>query len=366
MHCFYGCGKPALFTFKNGKGCCSTVRAKCEAVRKETSIRLTTKDLVTGLTPLETGIEKMKKTIDPVTGLSLFDLKTQNMKRAINTTNPVTGLTPRQKADQKYQEIDPETGLSKRQLAALKANLKLDDIDPKSGKTKRQLKGEISSVRQKSMTKEKKKAKAEKIKISMNQIDEATGLTKKQLAALKTSATKTKIDPETGLSIAQQTAIKNSQNQNWLKNNTRGRASKQSLKIFGPLKELLKSLNLKIYVGDKDGREYFLHDHQNKCIRFYDFCLPELKIIVEFHGERYHPNPQTLTKEEWESWYSPYTKTSADEVRSVDIIKEKIALEAGFEYHIIWSSHDTQDATNKLYKIIFEKYLTYKANSSEM
>lgn len=363
MFCVYGCGKIAKFTFKNGKMCCSKVKNSCESMRKKNSAGLKKKDPVTGLSSLESLALRLKTTIDPETGFTLMELKSKKVSKTLMTSDE-TGLTPRQKAEQKYQSIDPITGLSKRKLAGLKAAEKLDDIDPLTGKTKRQLRGEMSSKRQKELPEEKKQSICEKRRKKMNEVDKETGLTYYQITARKAAITKMTVDPITGISPAQRAANKNKQNQNWLKNNTRGKASKQSMKIFGPLKEKLKFLGLKIYVGDFSGREYFLHDHVNDCIRFYDFCIPDLKIIIEYHGERYHPNPQILSEEQWKNWRSPYTKQTADMVRNIDEIKEKIALEAGFEYHVIWSSHDVQDAIDKLYNIIYQKYLFFKSQTS--
>lgn len=108
-------------------------------------------------------------------------------------------------------------------------------------------------------------------------------------------------------------------------------------------------------MGSKNNREWFLHDTENECVRFYDFCIPYLKLIVEFHGEKYHPNPQKLSHDEWAKWRTPYTRQSADQVRRIDLIKEKLAIENGYEYHVVWSSCKVQEAIDTLYTVIVSK-----------
>jgi len=358
MKCDYGCGNDATAVFKNGKRCCSRRPNLCPAQIEKMKQTQQTPDPITGLTPLQQRQLTLIETIDSETGLSLMQLKTLKMQQTSITVNPSTGLTPRQVAEMKLKQVDPVTGKTGKQLAALKALETLSQVDPVTGLTGMQLKTQQTQITHKQFSPEKKLAINQKRSNTLDQIDPSTMLTKREMQGRKISRLKRSIDPDTGLSRAQLTAQKNKNNLAWLQNNTRGRASKQSMKLFGPLIEKLQDLNLKIYVGSSDNREWFMHDTVNQCVRFYDFCIPSLKLIVEFHGEKYHPNPQLLTAEEWSKWRTPYTGKSADEVRLIDKLKENIAIENGYEYHVVWSTCDITQAMNRLYHMIQHKLST--------
>lgn len=358
MKCDYGCGKEATVVFKNGKRCCVKRCHCCPAQIEKTKKTQHTPDPTTGLTPLQRRQATLMNTVDTETGMSLLQLRTLKMRKSLVTVNPATGLTPRQVAEEKLRQIDPVTGKTGKQMAASKAVKTLLQTDYETGLTGMQLKTNKIQNTRKLFSPEKKAEINQKRREALDQKDPSTGLTKRQIQGTKISQLKRAIDPKTGLSRAQLTAQKNKTNPLWLQNNTRGRASKQSMKIFGPLVERLQHLNLQIYVGSGANREWFLHDTINQVVRFYDFCIPSLKLIVEFHGEKYHPNPQLLTEEEWSKWETPYTKKSADECRKIDILKESIAIENGYEYHVIWSSCNITDAIHRLYHMIIIKLST--------
>jgi hypothetical protein len=45
-------------------------------------------------------------------------------------------------------------------------------------------------------------------------------------------------------------------------------------------------------------------------------------------------------------------KKNGLEIRKNDKLKEQLAIDNGFKYHIIWSSDDKNDAINKIINII--------------
>jgi len=114
------------------------------------------------------------------------------------------------------------------------------------------------------------------------------------------------------------------------------KASKQSLDFFKPLMNYLDKKNIEYYVGDETHQEWFIA----KGVEYfysYDFCIPSLKIIIEYNGEHVHPNTK-MSKEEWDNWEHCWTKESADACRSKELVKLNIAKERGFKVVEIYES----------------------------
>jgi hypothetical protein len=352
MICDYGCGNVAVVLFKNGKRCCRRRCHLCPAQVEKTRQTQHTADPITGLTPLQRRQQTLLETVDPESGLNLLQKRTKKMQVSQLTPDPLTGMTPRDKAELKLKQVDSATGKTLKQLAAQKALLSLSAIDPETGLTKMQLKTNKTHTALSLMSPDKKQEIINKRSNTLDKLDPVTGISKRKTMGRKISQNKNTVDPETGLTVAQRTAQKNKANPKWLENNTRGRASKESLKLFLPIMENIRDLNLKVYVGHEQNREWYLCDKLNKCPRFYDFCIPELKLIIEYHGEKYHPNPQLLDEDKWQSWRTPYTGKTADEVHEIDQLKHTLALEHGFEYHVVWSTSDIKSMIKLLSGII--------------
>lgn len=132
-----------------------------------------------------------------------------------------------------------------------------------------------------------------------------------------------------------------------------GNASKESLVFFQPLYDRF-SIDYEVYLGIEGSKELGIYDEHSTCMRFYDFAIPELKVIIEYHGERYHPNPDILTEEEWKNWttmmlttggYTTEIKT-ADEMHAIDQRKKTLATSKGYDYLELWSN-DSKEANNK-------------------
>ena len=130
--------------------------------------------------------------------------------------------------------------------------------------------------------------------------------------------------------------------------------SKESINFFIPIyKELRKYLERKdIFWGIDGSQEWFVYDNSYKKIFWYDFAIPKHKLIIEYHGVRYHPNPR-WDKETWNRWR--FYDTTADEKRTIDIFKNDMAIEHGFEVVEIWSDEvktfDIDFIINKIKKI---------------
>lgn len=97
--------------------------------------------------------------------------------------------------------------------------------------------------------------------------------------------------------------------------------------------------------------EYVLYDKINKKPYFYDLCLPELKIIIEYNGHIFHPNPNTLSAKDWKEWRNPFElNETADEKCEKDNIKIKLAESLGYKVFIIWSNENIEESIDKIKK----------------
>lgn len=147
-------------------------------------------------------------------------------------------------------------------------------------------------------------------------------------------------------------ALKNDPTINKRKMVRLSKASKQSLNVFLPIYEKYKSC-LTIYLGIEDNSEYFLRHEES--LFFYDFTIPELKIIIEFNGSKFHPNVNILTEQEIKDWKSLFSNESADVVMAKDILKQKIAEAHGYDYITIWDTDDINNSIQKIENLIKEK-----------
>lgn len=134
-------------------------------------------------------------------------------------------------------------------------------------------------------------------------------------------------------------------------------ASKQSLTYFNSINEKLLTLGFKPRFGVPNNSEFSIWDNERKKLCFYDFTVPELKVIIEFNGDKFHPNPNKLSKSEWDSWRVPYTDRiyTADEIAEKDRQKMNLAIRNGFDFLVIWSSDPYSENMEKIRKI-FNKY----------
>jgi hypothetical protein len=108
-----------------------------------------------------------------------------------------------------------------------------------------------------------------------------------------------------------------------------GKASKRSLIFFDRLiaelynESIITLDDYHIGVGDKT--EYLIRDSITNKVRMYDFCIPRLKIIVEFNGLCFHCDPDTLDISD-----NPF-ELNPMEVYARDLYKRQLAERNGFE-----------------------------------
>ena len=112
------------------------------------------------------------------------------------------------------------------------------------------------------------------------------------------------------------------------------RGSKESEVAFAPLLTWLKESNIDYNFGPHNS-EYIIVAKEKAW--FFDLAIPSLNIIIEYHGEGFHPNP-ALTADEWARWKNPFSKEGADIQYKRDLFKKQLAEQHGFTYLEVYSS----------------------------
>jgi len=131
-----------------------------------------------------------------------------------------------------------------------------------------------------------------------------------------------------------------------------GKTSKESLLFLKQFVDKCKEYNLKYYIGDGDKKEYFIYDETERKISFYDFCIPELKIIIEYHGSMFHFNP----KYNYKNNFIKLTGKSLNEMREKDTYKRRLAKDNGFSiFEIFDTDVNNLDKIKEIYNIINER-----------
>lgn len=110
-----------------------------------------------------------------------------------------------------------------------------------------------------------------------------------------------------------------------------GKASKKSNNLFSKYYEMLcEDFNCFL---SKYNREYMIETNEKRY--FYDFTIPDLKLIFEYNGSHVHANPK-WPEEKLKNWKNPFSNESAEE--NIKNYKKKIlaAEQQGFTVIILW------------------------------
>lgn len=137
-----------------------------------------------------------------------------------------------------------------------------------------------------------------------------------------------------------------------------GKASKESLGVFSIIFDWLLENGFSkkdVLYGVEGSYEICLYDSITKYRYYYDFCIEPLKLIIEYNGEKFHPNYEKFSRNYLvENFKHPYDRTtSVDEFIKKDKDKIQNALNHGYDIHVIWSSDE--DKIEKIKKIIKNK-----------
>lgn len=123
-----------------------------------------------------------------------------------------------------------------------------------------------------------------------------------------------------------------------------GSVSKESIRKLEPIIEFIKESfpELKMYYG---AQEFYIRT--NSSIFKYDFVIPHLGFMIEYHGTAWHPRKGDI------DWKSPFG-LKYNEVFNKDLKKQALAEAAGYTYLIIWS--DEQIDYESIKRVINEKH----------
>jgi hypothetical protein len=129
-----------------------------------------------------------------------------------------------------------------------------------------------------------------------------------------------------------------------------GCASAESLNAFTDIIDLLSRNGIKYYMGVEGNKEWYIYDFINKKTFFYDLTIPFLSIIIEYHGEAFHPNPK-WEQTKLEKWKQTFTNKPHDAVLNTTTQKNMAAQKNGWELFEIFSSEVKQTIPNIIARI---------------
>lgn len=113
--------------------------------------------------------------------------------------------------------------------------------------------------------------------------------------------------------------------------------SNESIDFFNKIIKELELDKYEIKIGKNN--EYFITDDSFH-VFYYDFTIEKLNLIIEYHGEKFHPNKNKLSKKEWTEWKQLYTNKSADLIYHKDEFKKNLALSNGFNFLSVFSNDE--------------------------
>lgn len=116
----------------------------------------------------------------------------------------------------------------------------------------------------------------------------------------------------------------------WKRKSGRWGATRESLDFFGPILRRLDARRVGYRVGVEGNRELMLLDRNSGKVRYYDLCIPSVRLVVEFDGVT-HPSP-LLSGEQLARWRCRYSGVSAEARLSDDEAKRRLAVSKGYQF----------------------------------
>lgn len=129
-----------------------------------------------------------------------------------------------------------------------------------------------------------------------------------------------------------------------------GRGSKESINVLSPIIDICRRNSLSYYLGEEGNKEWHIYDKENNKIFFYDMTIPTLSMIIEYHGEAFHPNPN-WESDKLSSWQQLFTNKSALEVLHETKTKNKVAVDNGWKLYEVYSSASHQTIPTIVHEI---------------
>ena len=134
----------------------------------------------------------------------------------------------------------------------------------------------------------------------------------------------------------------------------RFKSSKEAFKFFIHLYKFLRRSGLgrdDIQWGVGDQKELQLYGANRKLPKMYDFAIPKLKIVLEYNGYAWHPDPEILSSDDLLTWTTPFGHTAADRMVN-DILKAQIAEENGYKLISIWPLRDLDAQRDEIINLL--------------
>lgn len=128
--------------------------------------------------------------------------------------------------------------------------------------------------------------------------------------------------------------------------------SKESYIVIEILKDLeIDEDMIESYFTSKT--EFFLIGDKHTC--FYDFYIKELNLIIDYHGEIYHPQTEKYSLEEAKIIFesNKAKKNKFEKQYNKDLYRSELAKNEGYNYIVIWSYDNKESIKNKIKNIIF-------------
>jgi very-short-patch-repair endonuclease len=129
--------------------------------------------------------------------------------------------------------------------------------------------------------------------------------------------------------------------------------SKQSQKLFNDLVKESIFFNKKYYYAEHNN-EYGLYDIECRKYYKYDFVCPDLKLVIEYHGDHYHGNPDIYNPSDYLKGRGCGHLRALDKWKSDDIKNNRIKIDRGFDVLIIWESDYLKNPP-----LVIERVLNY-------
>lgn len=133
-----------------------------------------------------------------------------------------------------------------------------------------------------------------------------------------------------------------------------GTSSSESLTVMQPVHDWVLSEGIAnpCDIYGIDNRERYIAKKGHK-VRFYDYTIESLKVIIEFHGTAWHPRMDTP---ELYRAHKLQTGLSFDDALGRDIEKRQRAIDAGYDYLEVWSDVPLETNIQLCKDFINDKY----------
>lgn len=114
------------------------------------------------------------------------------------------------------------------------------------------------------------------------------------------------------------------------------RVSKESVSFFNKLVDYLV-INYNFKYDDFIYSKNEISIITEKGVRYFDFCIDKMKLLIEYNGVAFHPKKHTMNDVEWRNWRSVKGNNNADILYEKQKYKINEAIKNGYIVLEIWS-----------------------------